>query len=252
MEELMEDLERINMNISDTDWKDYELHRIHPDDRAAYLKRMKEQRSTFVRSAGFEFPSTPRIHQSNLSNIAGGGVGKPVNLSPQVVRKVDPVTFECTETVVAPPKRKSMSYRTEQHVRYYAPDEFKALLGLDPSCITLNVSGLQMSADDLAKAGWSCKIVHNIYGGRSKVSFFSADKRSTISFRLPGKYIHKPDHELLRILGEGTFNTVPKILNKPMSDEEMLKQVEANIKKRLKAKAKPKTRTVAVEAMLVA
>jgi hypothetical protein len=250
MEELMEDLERVTMDkqnyvhIAEYDWQKYDLHRIHPDDRAAYLERKKnEERSTFVRSAGFEFPK-PRIHQSNLSNIAGGGIGKPV-------RAVDPETFACTETVITP-KRKPMSYRTEQHVRYYAPDEFKALLGLEPSCISLNVSGLEMLADDLAKAGWSCKIVHNLYGGRSKVSFFSADKRSTISFRLPGKYIHKPDHELLRILGEGTFNTVPKILNKQMSDEEMLKQVEANIKKRLKAKAKPKPRAAAAEAMLVA
>lgn len=136
-------------------------------------------------------------------------------------------------------KRDPMSYRTDLHIRVYDSAQFVELVGKSGD-ITINVSGLEVNLSDLASAGWTCRVIHSIYGGRSKVSFYGKDNRSTISFRLPGHHRSKSDYELMQYLTEATFNVLPKVITKEHTDLELLEQVERRITKRLKARPKKK------------
>lgn len=152
-----------------------------------------------------------------------------------------------------------MSSKAEQHTRWYNSIALYEMV--HNSQIVLNFGGLHYLAEDLAKAGWTCRITYNPYGGRTKVVFNSADRRSTLCFRVDrSKQDFKSnDHALLKRLGEGTFNIVPKILvtekviqkevvtevvkeviTEEASDFELLDRVNQNIQKRLKARPKRK------------
>lgn len=163
---------------------------------------------------------------------------------------------------------RKMSYRSDRHIRTYTASEFFQLV--NGSDIMLNVGGLDINAQDLAIAGWSCRIVYNIYGGRTKVVFKSQDGRSSMVFRVDRTreemYAYRlgtieasrNDFALLKRVGNGTLNIIPKVLvhekvvqkqvevvkeviTEEATDLELLTRVNDNIKKRLAGRPKPKT-----------
>jgi hypothetical protein len=115
------------------------------------------------------------------------------------------------------------------------------LCGFYPG-ITLYVSGLPILVRDLANAGWTCRIVHSRHGGRSRISFYSADRRSIITFRTPGSVRHFSDQALLDwisdelnggVMTPGIITVNTKPIPAPQTDEELLCQVTDRINRRL-------------------
>ena len=127
-----------------------------------------------------------------------------------------------------------------KYSRSYNSEAFKNLLNDRP--VMVYVGGLSVRLGDMADAGWSLRIIHNKYGGRSKVSLTSQDNRSMIMFRVPGMYRNdiNADHDfnLLRLVGKGSLTSIPKPLEKEKTDQELLEQVDANIRQRLQERPK--------------
>jgi hypothetical protein len=118
------------------------------------------------------------------------------------------------------------------------PKLLKEILGLNND-ITLYVGGLPINISDLAKRGWSCRIVHNLHGGRTRVAFTSADTRSVITFRMAGSYRRLSFFEIFKTIshddmsGVITKNTKPIVYEHKLSELETLEQLHNNIQTRL-------------------
>ena len=153
-----------------------------------------------------------------------------------------------------------MSYRGDMQTRTYDASQLQELVHRRD--IMVNVGGIDIHVEDLAKAGWTCRITYNIYGGRTKVVFKSGDQRSSMVFRVDRtrtQYLSaKNDFELLKRISEGTLNIVPKVLvqqkvvekqvevvkeviTEEATDLELLNRVNENIKKRLAGRLKKTT-----------
>lgn len=100
--------------------------------------------------------------------------------------------------------------------------------------VVLSVSGLPVNIRDLATAGWWCRITHNIYGGRTKVSFYAKSGHSTILFRLSLPKVSRslPPLEVFKLISEGSFNSTPKAIPRETTDAELLERLQANMRKR--------------------
>src|ERR1035437_1084330 len=120
----------------------------------------------------------------------------------------------------------------------FTSSELLNLVGLD---IVLHVGGLPISILNLAKSGWSCKITHNRYGGRSRISFTSQDNRSIIAFRIAGSYRRLDPIQLFEFISQescGTWTANTRPIPAAATDLELLGQVNKNINRRLTAHRK--------------
>lgn len=143
-----------------------------------------------------------------------------------------------------------MSHRTDREIYSYGSARLMEIVE-ETDDFDFSVSGINMNVRELANAGWSCRIAKNPYGGRIKVSFFGKDKKSILTFRLPRYVCHTDPRETFKYLHEGTLTQLPKNIT-VYEDQDLLEQVERNIKDRLKFKnmGRPKKRaksTVATE-----
>ena len=142
-----------------------------------------------------------------------------------------------------------MGTRWENDEFFYTPNHLVSLLGAADD-IVLPVSSLPVSLRELAAAGWTCKVRHNRYGGRTHISFRGPDNRSVITFRIAGKYRGYAITELLRLISvPGVMTSVSQAIKTLPTDEELLNQVHANITTRLKAKPR-KRKAPVLEKML--
>ena len=107
---------------------------------------------------------------------------------------------------------KEMSHRTERHIRFYNSDEFLQMV--NNTSLLLNVGGIDMPMEKLARAGWTLRVSYNPYGGRTKVVFNSADTRSTLCYRVDRtkEDLKSNDYDLLHRVSQGTLNIVHKII----------------------------------------
>jgi hypothetical protein len=152
-----------------------------------------------------------------------------------------------------------MSYRNNWIDSNY-DNHFSSLRLLDlteSADITLNISGLPVSLRGMAQAGWYCRIRYNKYGGRNRFSFYSKDGRSTITFRIAGRWYpalsrfvrtdgEYTEPELFCVLGEGNATSLPAPIPNGATDEELLAALNRNIKRRLKSR-KPAVKKPVIE-----
>ena len=130
-----------------------------------------------------------------------------------------------------------MREHTNRH--YLTGSMLKEIVDLNGE-VTLYVGGLPINISDLAKRGWSCRITHNLHGGRTRVAFTSADTRSTITFRMGGSYGYLTFIEIFRAVSQDDMNGVitknskPIVYERKLTELETLEQVHNNIKNRLR------------------
>jgi hypothetical protein len=128
--------------------------------------------------------------------------------------------------------------------------------------VVLTISGVPIPISQLAYAGWTCRVRHNKYGGRSKFSFSSKDGRSTITFRISGRWypglgtFHRKEGSytergMFKLLvdsadveRQGILTSVPTPVPSSATDQELLDALQRNIKRRLKLRKKPTKRAV--------
>lgn len=138
-----------------------------------------------------------------------------------------------------------MSSRNKWEAYDYWYSSDKLFVTVESADIIVSVSGLPVSIQTLAQAGWTCRIRHNAYGGRTRITFHGPDGKSTILFRLDSGYRQITALEIFELLtkdqGVGTF--IPKVIPSGATDQQLLDQVDRNIKRRLKAR--PRTRPAA-------
>ncbi len=142
----------------------------------------------------------------------------------------------------------------KEHINrhYLTGHMIKEVLGLNTD-ITLYVGGIPINIRDLANKGWSCRITHNLHGGRTRVAFTSADTRSILTFRMAYSYRHLSFYEIFRAISENdmdgvlTKNSKPIPYDRKLSELEMLEQVNSNIKKRLQRHREQRPKTVKQE-----
>ena len=125
-----------------------------------------------------------------------------------------------------------MSYRNDREVYLYGPKRLMEMVE-EVEDFDFHVSGILMNVRELADAGWSCRIYKCPYGGRIKVTFIGTDKKSVITFRLPRYINHLDPRQVFKVLHDGTLSQMPKNIS-VYEDQELLEQVERNIKERIK------------------
>lgn len=148
--------------------------------------------------------------------------------------------------------------RSEKLRKYFTSEQLLELVGTED--LTIHVSGLQMKIADLARAGWSCALTKNSFGGRVRVTFYgggsSRQSRSVIQFRIPPAYRNWQPLNMLRLLHnntahEATINTIPILVAESevaqatvveqtisFTDEELLEKLQTSINGRLKGRKK--------------
>ena len=141
--------------------------------------------------------------------------------------------------------------RSEREIKFFGPSDFYQLV--HNSGIVLNVAGLEIPIENLAKADWSC---------RTKVCFYGPDhRRSVLCYRIDlprAEQFAIPVIDLLHRLSDGTFNITPKVIKKRVvtdveyvtvkeviteeaSNLELLERVERNIRAQIPPKTKKKS-----------
>lgn len=116
----------------------------------------------------------------------------------------------------------------------YSSNQLKSIVGTG---ITIRVSGLPIDIKNLAESGWNCRIVYNRFGGRTRIAFRGNDGRSIINFRIDRKYhpnLTLPIDLFRAIDADGVMTSNSRPIPAALTDEELLTQVQCNIKNRLK------------------
>jgi hypothetical protein len=138
----------------------------------------------------------------------------------------------------------------ELNQSFYSADKLSNLV--QDGDIVLSVSGFPVSILEMARAGWTCNIKYNKYGGRTRFMFRSKDGRSGITFRISGRWYpalgilvsggaQYTERELFRHIADGVLTSIPAPIPSAATDEELLEALNRNIKRRLALRRKPKS-----------